>query len=264
MHIRHSTPGAHVCAAERFVTIGDQALDFSYNSPIVSRPNNEEEIEEGSDAPDSELILEVSPFVYVHTRKFVTELRAFFADFSRPRTPSPTAHSTPNTSAKRLSSARRRSSRTPVPTPTPSKMSLKLSADACVMLMPVRAGCPDLLVLDVGRLTVRNVFTRAETTDDKNTGCKKDNTGPFFDVMTWRLHDVDVYAAEAYSRDITTMNTSKEPTLVFGDCAVVRRGSSLLTEKCLLEVRVDRNLFPTAKHRKNGGKFFQPYFYFVV
>lgn len=246
LHIRHCTPGKHVCFAERFVTIGNQALNFKINSPPVSLiDSSDSNNEQQTNSDDIELIMEISPFVYVHTKRFVTELRAFFADFSRPRSSS--SPKTPNVVKK----TPRRSSTTTNKLKSASRIArlyLKLSADACVMLMPVHSGCSDLLVLDVGQLTVCNVFTDAvEDADAPNA--------PIFDIQTWTLHNVDVYAAEAHARDILTMNTHKEPTLVFGDCAVLRRGGSLLTEKCLLEIRIDKTLKPNKRHRKNGGKY---------
>lgn len=106
-----------------------------------------------------------------------------------------------------------------------SKVSLAIRADTPVVLLPVRPRCPDLLVLDLGHLAISNQFI---TRDDN---CQ-------LDVMQLVLHDVDVYTAQLQSTE-----TVQAP-IRFGECAVVRKGSSLLPEKCRLEFQVDKNLTP--------------------
>lgn len=109
-----------------------------------------------------------------------------------------------------------------------NKVSLAIRADTPVVLLPVRPRCPDLLVLDLGHLAISNQFI---TRDDN---CQ-------LDVMQLVLHDVDVYTAELQSTETTPL---EQAPIRFGECAVVRKGSSLLPEKCRLEFQVDKNLTP--------------------
>lgn len=170
---------------ERFQTLGERALHFSY----------------GTTEKQNHLRIEMATVLYVHTRRFVLELQMFFGGFG---------------SNKSYSKKKKNSN---------MKMCLEVQAGAPVILLPVSANSPELLVADLGRLSITNTFRI------------QDNCP--LDVMSVELLDMDLYTATR----VPLTDTCPEQGLRLGGGASVRRkGKSLLDDKCRLLVTVERNL----------------------
>ncbi|XP_012219117.1 intermembrane lipid transfer protein Vps13D isoform X2 [Linepithema humile] len=190
---------------ERFLSSGRKALNFQYSSyaDCEDRPH------------DARLKLEMSAVHYVHTQRFVAELQAFFGHFSQLWS----IMRNLRTGAGAIIDMNKRGTR----------LSLELHAGAPVILLPVSSRSDELILLDLGELTAHNRFDTSTIVPE----C-------LLDVMLLELLNMDVYAARRLSYD-ASLNEDVDALMVAG-FLVKKMGSSLLTEKCHLKLRVERNL----------------------
>lgn len=189
---------------ERFLTSGRKALNFQYSSYAdrEHRPH------------DARLKLEMSAVHYVHTQRFVAELQTFFGHFSQlwsiMRNLRAGAGAVVNTNRRG------------------TRLSLELQAGAPVILLPVSSRSDELILLDLGELTAHNRFDTSSLVPD----C-------MLEVMLLELVNMDVYAARRLKCDSLNDDTG---ALRVGGFLIKKMGSSLLTDKCHLKLRVERNL----------------------
>lgn len=179
---------------ERFQTLGEQALHVTYKKTPTS-----------SDSPDAVLRFEMATVLYVHTKRFVGELQSFFARFGSTKRKEPES----DTITENIESGR---------------TLLEVQAGAPIILLPVSSRSSDILVADLGRLNVSNVFVNRQ--------------GRSFDVMSVELLDMDLYAAERREN----VSTDENVLLLSDGVFIKRSGQSLLNEKCRLLVTVERSL----------------------
>lgn len=190
---------------ERFLSSGRKALNFQYSSyaDCEDRPH------------DARLKLEMSAVHYVHTQRFVAELQTFFSHFSQLWS----IMRNLRTGAGAIIDMNKRGTR----------LSLELHAGAPVILLPVSSRSDEMILLDLGELTAHNRFDASTIVPE----C-------LLDVMLLELLNMDVYAARRLSYD-ASLNEDADALMVAG-FLVKKMGSSLLTEKCHLKLRVERNL----------------------
>ncbi|XP_016844832.1 vacuolar protein sorting-associated protein 13D isoform X2 [Nasonia vitripennis] len=190
---------------ERFLTSGRKALNFQYSSYANSekRPY------------DAQLKLQMSAVHYVHTQRFVAELQAFFAHFAQLRT----VMANLRAGGSAVINVNKRSTR----------LSLELHAGAPVILLPVSSRSEEMILLDLGELSAHNSFVFSSV----KTEC-------MLDIMNLELVNMDVYAAKRVSA--SGNNVANGDCLSIGGFIVKKTGPSLLTEKCHLKLRVERNL----------------------
>jgi len=190
---------------ERFLSSGRKALNFQYSSyaDCEDRPH------------DARLKLEMSAVHYVHTQRFVAELQAFFSHFSQLWSIMRNLRA----GVGAVIDMNKRGTR----------LSLQLHAGAPVILLPVSSRSDELILLDLGELTAHNRFDTSLVIPD----C-------LLDVMLLELVNMDVYAARRLKYD-STLNEDTD-TLMVGGFLIKKMGPSLLTEKCHLKLRVERNL----------------------
>ncbi|KYN30792.1 Vacuolar protein sorting-associated protein 13D [Trachymyrmex septentrionalis] len=190
---------------ERFLSSGRKALNFQYSSyaDCEDRPH------------DARLKLEMSAVHYVHTQRFVAELQAFFGHFSQLWSIMRNLRA----GVGAVIDMNKRGTR----------LSLQLHAGAPVILLPVSSRSDELILLDLGELTAHNRFDTSLVVPD----C-------LLDVMLLELVNMDVYAARRLKCD-STLNEDTD-TLMVGGFLIKKMGPSLLTEKCHLKLRVERNL----------------------
>ncbi|XP_011264993.1 vacuolar protein sorting-associated protein 13D isoform X1 [Camponotus floridanus] len=191
---------------ERFLSSGRKALNFQYSSyaDCEDRPH------------DAQLKLEMSAVHYVHTQRFVAELQAFFCHFSQLWSIMKNLRA----GVGAVIDMNKRGTR----------LSLQLHAGAPVILLPVSSRSDDLILLDLGELTAHNKFDMSTTVPE----C-------LLDVMLLELVNMDVYAAQRFKCDDSNLNEDAD-TLTVGGFFIKKMGCSLLTEKCHLKLRVERNL----------------------
>ncbi|KAL0131079.1 hypothetical protein PUN28_002577 [Cardiocondyla obscurior] len=190
---------------ERFLSSGRKALNFQYSSyaDCEDRPH------------DARLKLEMSAVHYVHTQRFVADLQAFFGHFSQLWSIMRNLRA----GVGAIVDINKRSTR----------LSLQLNAGAPVILLPVSSRSDELILLDLGELTAHNRFDNSSVVPD----C-------LLDVMLLELVNMDVYAARRLECD-SSLNENAD-SLIVGGFLIKKMGSSLLTEKCHLKLRVERNL----------------------
>ncbi|XP_072751576.1 intermembrane lipid transfer protein Vps13D isoform X2 [Anoplolepis gracilipes] len=191
---------------ERFLSSGRKALNFQYSSyaDCEDRPH------------DAQLKLEMSAVHYVHTQRFVAELQAFFGHFSQLWSIMKNLRA----GVGAVIDMNKRGTR----------LSLHVHAGAPVILLPVSSRSDELILLDLGELTAHNRFDTSTIVPE----C-------LLDVMLLELVNMDVYAAQRFKCDDPNLNEDAD-TLTVGGFLVKKMGSSLLTEKCHLKLRVERNL----------------------
>lgn len=191
---------------ERFLSSGRKALNFQYSSyaDCEDRPH------------DARLKLEMSAVHYVHTQRFVAELQAFFGHFSQLWSIMKNLRA----GAGAVIDMNKRGTR----------LLLQLHAGAPVILLPVSSRSDKLILLDLGELSAHNRFDTSTIVPE----C-------MLDVMLLELVNMDIYAAERFKCDDLNLNEDAD-TLTVGGFLVKKMGSSLLTEKCHLKLRVERNL----------------------
>ncbi|XP_046815359.1 vacuolar protein sorting-associated protein 13D isoform X1 [Vespa crabro] len=190
---------------ERFLSSGRKALNVQYTSYIDSKERSY----------DARLKLEMSAVHYVHTQRFVAELQAFFGHFSQLWT---------------IMANLRADTGVTIDTKTRSmRLSLELHAGAPVILLPVSSTSKELILLDLGELTVQNSFESSSVIEE----C-------LLDVTLLELVNMDVYAAER----ITAKYDDQESldALMVGGFFIKKIGLSLLTEMCHLNLHIERNL----------------------
>ncbi|XP_020286741.1 vacuolar protein sorting-associated protein 13D isoform X3 [Pseudomyrmex gracilis] len=192
---------------ERFLSSGRKALNFQYSSYI-----------DYEDRPyDARLKLEMSAVHYVHTQRFVAELQMFFGHFSQLWSIMRNLRA----GAGAVIDMNKRSTR----------LSLELHAGAPVILLPVSSRSDQLILLDLGELTAHNRFDTSTIVPD----C-------LLDVMLLELVNMDVYAAQRLNCSDSSRQNVDEDALIVGGFLIKKMGSSLLTEKCHLKLRIERNL----------------------
>ncbi|KAL6266404.1 hypothetical protein P5V15_003257 [Pogonomyrmex californicus] len=190
---------------ERFLSSGKKALNFQYSSyaDCEDRPH------------DARLKLEMSAVHYVHTQRFVTELQTFFGHFSQLWSIMRNLRA----GVGAVIDMNKRGTR----------LSLQLHAGAPVILLPVSSRSDELILLDLGELTAHNRFDTSLTVPD----C-------LLDVMLLELVNMDVYAVQRLKCD-ESLNEDADALMV-GGFFIKKMGSSLLTKKCHLRLRIERNL----------------------
>ncbi|XP_025836301.1 vacuolar protein sorting-associated protein 13D [Agrilus planipennis] len=208
---------------ERFLTSGKQALLFIYTRFSPNKVLNF----------DAQLKLEMSSVSYVHTKRFVAELQAFFNRFT---------HLQAVMQSIRTATSRQQN------TNEIKKLSVILEAEAPVLYLPVSSKSSDLLIADLGHLIVTNDFKYSDNegvisvVKNKEAGKKC-----LLDIMFIELQNVDLFTGvrETSSSKTKTINDTH---VILGSSVIRRNGASLLKNKCHLKIQVERNLFSDIYH----------------
>ncbi|KAG5879440.1 hypothetical protein JTB14_025696 [Gonioctena quinquepunctata] len=210
---------------ERFMTSGTQVLQFQYVRHVWNSSKNY----------DAQLTLDMASVVYVHTKRFIAEILAFFKNFTEQQ----------EMVMKGIQAA---TSGQP-DRHDPLRLSLRLEARSPMILLPVSSKSSDLLVVDLGQLSVTNVF---KFSGDEGTISVLSNNSDkkcLLDVMTIKLENVDLYAGvkENYSSP-SKVSAIPYERLKLGTIYVTKDGPSLLTKKFLLKLQVEQNLHKKESH----------------
>lgn len=217
---------------ERFLTSGNEALNFTYCRDAPKRPTTDRTSTLSSDAL---LKIKMSSVRYVHTKRFVAEFQAFFDEFRALQTP---------TLLRKIKSSESKSNLQQ----QPMQLSLSIKAGSPIILLPLSATSNKVIVADLGEFSLRNSFHFAS--DTKHViSVRKDPSGPdeILDVMLVDLVNTDLFAGERYTKkDDHTLKSSRGDSdtvcMDMGSYAVCKIGSSLLNDKCHLKLIVERNL----------------------
>lgn len=129
------------------------------------------------------------------------------------------------------------------------RLSLIVEAGSPIILLPVSSKSSDLLVVDLGQLSVSNVFqfsgeegTISVVSDSPQGKC-------LLEVMTIQLQNMDLYSGEIISEFSSPRKTSGHlESFNFGSNLITKKGPSLLTKKFHLKLQVEQNLHKKISH----------------
>ncbi|KAL3268817.1 hypothetical protein HHI36_007913 [Cryptolaemus montrouzieri] len=201
---------------ERFLTSGSQALNFKYIRNLSEESKN----------CDAHLEIRMSSVMYVHTKRFVAELQAFMNHFTQLQ--------------KVMEGIRAATSGQKVRN-DPLKLALSIYAGSPIILIPVSSKSPDLLIVSLGQLLVKNRFKMSGDPKTISAETKKNDNKTLLDVMSVELQNMDLYMG----RKNTDLGSARHPvadTSQLGTIGISRSGPSLVTKKIQLKFRVERNL----------------------
>ncbi|PNF41787.1 hypothetical protein B7P43_G02611, partial [Cryptotermes secundus] len=225
---------------ERFISSGHEALNFY----MVRRRRQGLRVKLDY---DSLLKLEMSSVLYVHTHRFVAEIQAFCHHFSQLQSFVNSIHS----AAAGIVVPEERMQAT--------RLLLELHAGSPVILLPVSSQSPEILVVDLGKLSVSNSFCYAgsegtissvrQLAEDRAAAQPLD-VACLLDVMQIELVSMDLYAGRREAQQFDKNLKTKKPqcALELGSFVVNKWGPSLLREKCQLKLQVERNLDSPLNH----------------
>ncbi|XP_059469653.1 intermembrane lipid transfer protein VPS13D isoform X2 [Neocloeon triangulifer] len=199
---------------ERFISSGGEALDFTIINYGTPDPTLRREC-------DAQVRLQMSSVFYVHTQRFVEELKILWNHFSLLQTlMSRLREATAGFTDDEPSSRGRR-------------ILWDIQAGSPVILLPLSSRSTKVLMADLGELTVKNGFRL-------HSDC-------LLDVMDVNLINMDIVASHRLtSYSGADMNSAK---FRVGNTWFEKVGVSLLSEaKCQLCLRVERNLDSLTAH----------------
>lgn len=122
---------------ERFLTSGNEALSFAYTQS-GTRTNVR------SLKKDSKLKIQMSSVRYVHTKRFVAEIHAFFEEFQQLQTPV-------------LRKIKPSDSKTNL-LQRPTQLELEINAGSPIILLPLSSRSEKVIVADLGEFSLKNSF----------------------------------------------------------------------------------------------------------
>lgn len=212
---------------EKFITFGEEALSFDFFKYGTPDPHLQRE-------NDMRLTLRMSSVQYVHTKRFQTELVAFFQHYlqlqevlGRMR-----AVSEGNEVSWMFSRG--------------TRVALDIKAGNPVILVPRSAKSSHMLVADLGNLTVGNEFlwqgssgtlgysnARPRAQSQNDFGSNRSQHICLLESMHIELVDMDLFTA------VRVATTNQPATSEF---SYKSQGLKLLKEKCRLNLTVERNL----------------------
>lgn len=248
---------------EKFITTGSEALHFHvfrYCSTVLSSQTDY----------DLSVKCQMSSVQYVHTQRFLTEITTFFRHF--------------NEMQELIRKIRLAASGTnfDISNTRGSRVKLDISAGSPVIAIPQSATLTDVLVANLGKITVCNTFlffgdkgtisyckpgidsespvhkklkrTSDVMEDGKESKGELSERECLLDVINVELADMDLYSAvhipkaKKRNKKETVIHEPDSKDLVFPSFIIRKQGHDLLQQKFMLQVQVERNLDSTTSH----------------
>ncbi|GAB0099028.1 Vacuolar protein sorting-associated protein 13D [Sergentomyia squamirostris] len=218
---------------ERFVTSGNEALNFTYLRDKVK--SNKRTLDY-----DAKLKIRMASVRYVHTKRFVMEIQAFFQAFSQLQQPV-MKKIKPSESRQNLSQR-------------PLQLGLEIKAENPIILLPMSSRSTKMIVSDLGEFSLRNIF-RWSTDHQRVISVQKrsvdETTGrglsEILDVMSVNLVNTNLFAGTR-SEKTDGSSLPDDVCLDMGSYRVIKEGPSLLKNKCHLSLQVERNMDAWRSH----------------
>ena len=221
---------------ERFVTSGNEALDFQFFCFSADDPQLARDY-------DIRLNLNMASVLYVHTHRFYLECLTLLKQFQQLRQVASRLHS-PAVAHPQKDLWRHG-----------TRILLNVEAGSPVILLPVCSTSDHLLVVDLGKMSVSNHFAMSEKSSPNNatpapaktSGHHKhpevksvvpsDSAPVLIDVIQVELSNMDLCTGFRHKRD------RRQPRdLILGSYLIRRKGESLLKEMCGMKLEIKRNL----------------------
>ncbi|KFB49228.1 vacuolar protein sorting 13D [Anopheles sinensis] len=210
---------------EKFMTTGSEALNFVY---VRDMPKGR--TVRGLEK-DAQLTIAMSSVRYIHTKRFIAEIQLFFKEFSQLQTPM----------MRKIKPSDVRAYHNQRPT----QLGLSINAGAPIILLPMSYNSEQVIVADLGEFTLTNEF-RLSAGDRE-----------VLDVMHVNLFHTDIFAARMEAKPeerfsavpaMATDSTVPPSGIDMKGYRLVKKGCSLLKEKCHLKLEVERNLDSLTSH----------------
>ena len=221
---------------ERFITSGNEALDFQFFCFSADDPHLARDY-------DIRLNLNMASVLYVHTQRFYTECFSLLEQFQKLRQVAASFSTTGQNNTTNISQK---------PWRHGTRILLNVEAGSPVILVPVCSTSEHLLVIDLGRISVSNNFMMSNGSVCTPTVNKSRKSGvkglPIVPVSTDpEAVLVDIIQLELSSMDLCTgqrakANRSQVGDLILGSYLIRRSGQSLLKDTCEMKVEIRRNL----------------------
>lgn len=212
---------------EKFMTSGNEALNFTYIREHAKSPFNKRSLEK-----DAQLNIKMSSVRYVHTKRFVMEIQTFFNDLFKLQAPV----------MRKMKGEQRQ------PEHRPTQLGLDISAESPLILLPLSSRSEKLIVANLGELSITNIFKMSNDRDTVSE--RKEKRGPIemLDVMMIDLLHTNLYAGYRKSKCDDSRLEDLEDFLDMGTYLLYKDGSGFLKDKCHLKLRIERNLDSWKSH----------------
>uniref|UniRef100_A0A8D8VB54 Vacuolar protein sorting-associated protein 13D n=1 Tax=Cacopsylla melanoneura TaxID=428564 RepID=A0A8D8VB54_9HEMI len=176
---------------------------------------------------DTYLKLDLPCVIYTHTQRFVAELQAFLRHFQQ---------------LQKLLGVIRSSSQWVEDHGPGMRLLLEIHAASPIILVPVSSNYDQLLIADLGQLVVKNTFKPCNAQGTIST-INSAHEGPdcLLDVIHVNLMHVDLSMGKRYAMAFDSP-TSTGAFLTMNNYCIEKQGPALLSEKCQLNLQVERNL----------------------
>ncbi|XP_033641822.1 vacuolar protein sorting-associated protein 13D-like isoform X2 [Asterias rubens] len=218
---------------ERFSTKGQEALSFSIFKYGQPDPNLDRTF-------DLRIKLRMSSVRYIHTNRFQMETIAFAQHFNQLQEVLGTMRAASDGVEVKEDPKRA------------SRISLDIEAGSPVCIAPISSKSKDVLVVNLGNLTLKNEFLMAGSegtiarlpskvaSDDVQFSKESVNHVCLLDCMHLDLSDMDLFSAERVEH--VNFNARDDTAMIFPSFVICRKGGRLLKNTCMLKLQVDRNL----------------------
>ncbi|XP_050076311.1 intermembrane lipid transfer protein Vps13D [Anopheles maculipalpis] len=205
---------------EKFMTTGSEALSFMYVRDAAKGTLRGLQ-------KDAQLTITMASVRYIHTKRFIAEIQLFFKEFSHLQTPM----------MRKIKPSDVRAYHNQRPT----QLGLSINAGAPIILLPMSYNSDQVIVADLGEFTLTNEFRLSAGERE------------VLDVMHVNLLHTDIFAARMEPQAEERFMTIPSATTTVGGIdmkgyRLVKKGPSLLKEKCHLKLEVERNLDSLNSH----------------
>ena len=209
---------------ERFCTSGTNALVFTYTKEQDLIP-----IPSSLFPARLKLYLRMTSVQYIHTQRFLMDLIHFFDRFQ---------HNQDCYNRIRSAAAGQTISCTPGRS---TGIELDIQAESPVLILPEHALSKSVIILHLGNIIIKNCFLVDNQPGTLSSTMNKPNESKcLLDVISIALQDTQLYSARCCQLDSTRKSTVQFSKFAFQ--ANHDELSSMLRERCHLNIQIERNL----------------------
>uniref|UniRef100_A0A1I8Q4T0 UBA domain-containing protein n=3 Tax=Stomoxys calcitrans TaxID=35570 RepID=A0A1I8Q4T0_STOCA len=216
---------------EKFSTSGMEALSFKY-----SRKNDnsmQSKKQSRSLEKDALLAIDMSSVKYVHTKRFVIELQLFVKELLQLQ--SPVMNHIKSADEKNRNS-------------NFQKIGLEVHADSPIILFPVSHNSNHLLIADLGKFSLKNIFAYYNHTLSEERQSTDTSFHEIIDVMNIDLLNINLLTGKREINNLACTPGEDSGILHVGNFCIVNLGKTIFKEKCHLKIHVIRNTEPDVSH----------------
>ncbi|KAJ8974056.1 hypothetical protein NQ317_002302 [Molorchus minor] len=197
---------------ERFVTSSEQALKFKY---VRHRPDVDKNY-------DAQLTLEMASVMYVHTKRFIAELSAFFNKFTEKQ--------------QAVMKGIQKATSGQVARSEPMRLSLIIKVGSPLILLPVSSKSSDVLIIDLGQILITNDFKLSGSEGTISAVTNHFVRKCLLNVMTIELENMNLYTGVKESELSPNKRSPTTECFKLGSNFVTKKRTPLYFKKVSIEV----------------------------